>query len=200
MNLFLSARLADGETVLLHGGGGGVTTAAMQIVKVLAPRTRIIVTASSGKVRRVAELGADVVIDYKAEDFADAVLRATDKRGADVILDHIGGAYLAQNQRALAVGGRLALIGVMGGRKAELDLGLVLRQRQSILGSVLRPRTVEQKAEIIRQFERAVLPHFASGKIAPLIHETYPLARAADAHRTMDASSHFGKLVLEVPG
>ena len=150
MNLFLNARLTDGETVLLHGGGGGVTTAAMQIVKALAPRARIIVTASPGKLERVAQLGADVVIDYKTEDFADAVLRHTDKRGADVILDHIGGAYLAQNQKALAVGGRLALIGVMGGRKAELDLGRVLMQRQSILGSVLRPRTVEQKSEIIR--------------------------------------------------
>jgi putative PIG3 family NAD(P)H quinone oxidoreductase len=200
MNLFLNARLADGETVLLHGGGGGVTTAAMQIVKVLAPRTRIIVTASPGKVQRVAELGADVVIDYKAEDFADAVLRATDKRGADVILDHIGGAYLAQNQKALAVNGRLALIGVMGGRKAEVDLGRMLVQRQSILGSVLRPRTVEQKTAIIREFERDVLPHFATGKLAPLIHAVYPLARAADAHRAMDSSSHFGKLVLKVPG
>jgi putative PIG3 family NAD(P)H quinone oxidoreductase len=200
MNLFLSARLTDGETVLLHGGGGGVTTAAMQIVKALAPRARIIVTASPGKVERVAQLGADVVIDYKAEDFADAVLRSTDKRGADVILDHIGAAYLAQNQKALAVSGRLALIGVMGGRKAEIDLGRVLSQRQSILGSVLRPRSVEQKAQIIRAFEREVLPHFASGNIAPLIHEIYPLARAADAHRAMDASSHFGKLVLKVPG
>jgi NADPH:quinone reductase len=199
MNLFLNARLADGETVLLHGGGGGVTTAAMQIVKALTPRARIIVTASPAKVERVARLGADLVIDYKAEDFADAVLRATDKRGADVILDHIGGPYLAPNQRALAVYGRLALIGVMGGRKAELDLGRVLAQRQSILGSVLRPRTVEQKAQIIRAFERDVLPHFASGRIAPLIHEIFPLARAADAHRTMDASGHFGKLVLRVP-
>ena len=88
----------------------------------------------------------------------------------------------------------------MGGRKAELDLGRVLTQRQSILGSVLRPRTVEQKAEIIRAFERDVLPHFASGRIAPLIHEVYPLARAADAHRAMESSSHFGKLVLSVPG
>jgi NADPH:quinone reductase len=198
MNLFLNARLADRETVLLHGGGGGVTTAAMQIVKMLAPHARIIVTASPAKVERVARLGADLVIDYKAEDFADAVLKATEQRGADVILDHIGGAYLAQNQKALAVYGRLALIGVMGGRKAELDLGRVLTQRQSILGSVLRPRSVEQKAQIIRAFERDVLPHFASGAIAPLIHEIFPLARAADAHRAMDASRHFGKLVLRV--
>jgi putative PIG3 family NAD(P)H quinone oxidoreductase len=198
MNLILYARLADGETVLLHGGGGGVTTAAMQIVRALQPNTRMLVTASAAKHERVAALGADVVIDYKKEDFADAVLRHTAKRGVDVILDHLGGQYLAQNVRSLAVGGRLALIGVMGGRKAELDLGRVLTNRLSILGSVLRPRPVAEKAAIIRAFERDVLPHFASGKIVPLIHRVYPLAQAADAHRAMEASEHFGKLVLRV--
>jgi putative PIG3 family NAD(P)H quinone oxidoreductase len=198
MNLFLYARLADGETVLLHGGGGGVTTAAMQIVKALQPKTRLFVTASSPKVERVAALGAELVIDYKKDNFADAVLRHTDKRGVDVILDHLGGLYLADNVRALAVGGRLALIGVMGGRKAELDLGRVLVNRLSILGSVLRPRPVAEKAAIIRAFERDVLPHFAAGRIVPLIHRVYPLAQAAEAHRAMEASEHFGKLVLRV--
>jgi NADPH2:quinone reductase len=198
MNVFLYARLADGETVLLHGGGGGVTTAAMQLVKALRPRARIVVTASPGKVERVKAQGADLVIDYKAEDFADAVLRYTDKRGVNVILDHLGAAYLAQNVRALATGGRLALIGVMGGRKAELDLGRVLQQRLSILGSTLRPRPVEEKAAIIRQFEAEALPHFASGRLAPLIHHVYDLAQAAEAHRAMEASEHFGKLVLRV--
>jgi putative PIG3 family NAD(P)H quinone oxidoreductase len=198
MNLFLYARLADGETALLHGGGGGVTTAAMQLIKALAPRARIVVTASTGKVERVAALGADLVIDYKNEDFAEAALRYTDKRGVDVILDHLGGPYLAQNVRALAVGGRLAVIGVMGGRKAELDLGRVLANRLSILGSTLRPRPVAEKAAIIRGFERDALPHFASGRIVPLIHRVYPFAQAADAHRAMEASEHFGKLVLRV--
>ena len=198
MNLLLYARLADGETVLLHGGGGGVTTAALQIVKALRPKTRVLVTASTAKVERVAALGADVVIDYKKEDFADAVLRHTDKRGVDVILDHLGGPYLAPNVKALATGGRLALIGVMGGRKGELDAGAVLAKRLSILGSTLRPRPVEEKAAIIRAFERDVLPYFASGRIAPLIHRVYPLAQAAEAHRAMEASEHFGKLVLRV--
>jgi putative PIG3 family NAD(P)H quinone oxidoreductase len=198
MNLFLGAKLADGETVLLHGGGGGVTTAAMHLCAALAPRARVIVTASTGKVARVKELGADLVIDYKREDFAEAVLTHTGTRGVDVILDHIGAAYLAQNQKALGVGGRIALIGVMGGRKAELDLGRVLVQRQSIIGSVLRPRPVDEKTRIIRQFERDVMPHFASGDISPLIHAVYPLANAADAHRAMESSAHFGKLVLEV--
>jgi putative PIG3 family NAD(P)H quinone oxidoreductase len=200
MNLFLYARLVDGETVLLHGGGGGVTTAAMQLVKVLAPRARIFVTASPGKIERVKALGADVVIDYKSEDFADAVQRYTDKRGVDVILDHLGGSYLAQNVRALAVGGRLAVIGVMGGRKGELDVGRLLVNRLSILGSVLRPRPVAEKTAIIHAFERDALPHFAAGRIAPLVHRVYPLAQAADAHRAMEAGEHFGKLVLRVTG
>jgi putative PIG3 family NAD(P)H quinone oxidoreductase len=200
MNLFGNAHLADGETVLLHGGGGGVTTAAMQLCRALVPRARVLVTASTAKVARVKALGADAVIDYKSEDFADAVLRLTGQRGADVILDHIGGAYLAQNQKALATGGRLAVIGVMGGRKAELDLGRLLTQRQSILGSVLRPRSVEQKSAIIAEFARAALPFFASGAIVPLVHAVYPLARAADAHRALESGSHFGKLVLRVGG
>ncbi len=164
MNVFLYARLADGETVLLHGGGGGVTTAAMQLVKsAAAARARARDRVHRARSSASKALGADFVIDYKSEDFAEAVLRYTDKRGVDVILDHLGGAYLAQNQKALATGGRLALIGVMGGRKAELDLGRVLTQRLSILGSTLRPRPVEEKAAIIRQFEREALPHFATG-------------------------------------
>jgi NADPH2:quinone reductase len=198
MNLFLYARLADGETVLLHGGGGGVATAAMQIVKALTPRARILVTASTAKVERVKALGADVVIDYKTEDFADAVQRHTDKRGVNVILDHLGGGYLAQNVRSLATGGRLAVIGVMGGRTAELDVGRVLANRLSILGSVLRPRPVAEKAAIIHAFERDVMPYVAAGRILPLIQRVYPLEQAAEAHRAMEAGEHFGKLVLRV--
>ncbi len=198
MNLFLYARLADGETVLLHGGGGGVTTAAIQIVKALAPRARILVTASTGKVERVKAQGADAVIDYKSEDFADAVQRHTDKRGVDVILDHLGGAYLERNVRSLAVGGRLAVIGVMGGRKAELDVGRVLTGRLSILGSVLRPRPVAEKTAIIHAFERDVMPYFAAGRIVPLVDRVYTLEQAAEAHRAMEAGEHFGKLVLRV--
>lgn len=198
MNLFLYAKLTDGETVLLHGGGGGVTTAAMHLCRALVPNAHVLVTASPGKRERVAALGAELVIDYRSEDFADAVLRHTSRRGANVILDHLGGAYLAQNIKALAVGGRMALIGVMGGRKAELDLGRVLANRLSILGSVLRPRPVEEKSAIIASFAERVLPHFASGAIVPLVHRAYPLAEAAEAHRAMEASEHFGKLVLRV--
>jgi putative PIG3 family NAD(P)H quinone oxidoreductase len=198
MNLFLYAKLADGESVLLHGGGGGVTTAAMQLCRVLAPNAHVLVTASAGKKERVASLGAELVIDYRSEDFAEAVLRHTEKRGANVIMDHIGGPYLAQNVKALAIGGRLALIGVMGGRKGELDLGQVLVKRLSVLGSVLRPRPVAEKSAVIASFTERVMPHFASGAIVPLVHRVYPLAEAAAAHRAMESSEHFGKLVLRV--
>jgi putative PIG3 family NAD(P)H quinone oxidoreductase len=199
MNVFLYAKLADGETVLLHGGGGGVTTAAMQLCAVLAPRAHVLVTASPGKVERVAALGGvERVIDYRSEDFAAAVLEHTDKRGVDVILDHIGGPYLEKNVKALAVGGRLAVIGIMGGRHAELDLARVLTRRLSILGSVLRPRALEEKAAIMRAFARDVLPHFASGRIAPLVDRIYALEDVAAAHRDLEAGRHFGKLVLAV--
>jgi len=198
MNLFLYAQLKDGETVLLHGGGGGVTTAAIQLCRALVPNARIVVTASTGKVERVAAQGASLVIDYKKDDFADAALRYTDQRGVDVILDHLGGPYLAPNVKALATGGRLAVIGIMGGRKGELDLAAVLRKHLRILGSTLRPRPIEEKAAIIASFAQAALPHFAAGHIAPLIHQIYPLAQAAEAHRAMEASEHFGKLVLRV--
>ncbi len=196
MNVFLNAALKDGETVLLHGGGGGVTTAAMQLCKALTPRARVIVTASTGKVERVAALGADLVIDYQQRDFAEAVLEYTNKRGADVILDHIGGPYLAPNLKSLAIGGRLAVIAVMGGRRAELDLGRVLVQRITIVGSVLRPRPIAEKTALIRKFERTVMPHFAAGALAPMIHHVYPIEEVAEAHRAMEASASFGKLVL----
>jgi len=196
MNLFLGARLTDGETVLLHGGGGGVATAAMQLVRALAPSSRMIVTASRGKLERVAALGADPAVDYREEDFVDAVRRATGDRGVDVILDHIGGPYLERNQRALATGGRIALIGTMGGRKAEIDLGRLLVKRQEIIGSVLRPRPADEKAAIVARFRDAVMPLVAERRVVPPIDRVYPLGQAADAHRRMDRGEHFGKIVL----
>lgn len=196
LNLFMLAELADGETVLLHGGGGGVNTAALQLCKALVPASRVIVTASSGKVDRVRKLGADCVIDYRSEDFSAVVHGYTEKAGAAVILDHIGGPYLEANLRSLGVGGRLVLIGVMGGPKAEFNLARLMVKRQRILGSVLRPRSIREKAAIVAEFDRTVMPLFASGRIAPLIHEVYPVEQVADAHRAMESSSHFGKLVL----
>ena len=198
LNVFLIAGLKDGETVLLHGGGGGVNTAAIQLCKTLTPQATVIVTASTGKVERVRALHADHVIDYTRGDFAEAVRAVTRKRGADVILDHIGGAYLTQNLRSLAVGGRLVIIGLMGGAKSEIHLAPLMVKRQQILGSVLRSRPVEEKAAITVQFNRTVVPLFAQGRIEPLIHSVLPLDAVAQAHRTMESSAHFGKLVLSV--
>jgi NADPH:quinone reductase-like Zn-dependent oxidoreductase len=155
------------------------------------------VTASPGKIERVAELGANDVIDYKARDFAEAIRELTDRRGVDVILDHIGGKYLAQNLASLAVGGRLVIIGLMGGAKAEINLGTLMVKRQHVIGSVLRSRPVAEKAGIVRRFTAAVMPLFEEGAIAPLIHAVLPLEQAAEAHRMMEASEHFGKIVLK---
>jgi NADPH2:quinone reductase len=195
LNLFPGAGLADGEAVLLHGGGGGVNTAAIQLCRALVPASPIMVTASAGKLERVQALGADLVIDYRAQDFASAV-KAFRQSGADVILDHIGGPYLAGNLKCLAVGGRLVIIGVMGGPKAELNLAALMVRRQRIIGSVLRSRPVAEKAAIIAEFTRVVMPLFARGTITPLIDRTYPLEQVAEAHTAMESSSHFGKIVL----
>lgn len=201
LNLFLIAEVDNSKAVLLHGGGGGVNTAAIQLCKQLAPSSFVMVTASSKKVKRVKQLGADAVIDYQKESFADRVKELSASRGhggAEVILDHIGGAYLQTNMECLAVGGTLLLIGVMGGTKAELNLALTMVKRQRIIGSVLRSRPLSEKATIIAKFTEAVLPLLEKGKIAPLISEIYPLEKAADAHRAMEAGSHFGKIVLVV--
>ena len=198
MNLFMRARLASGESALVHGGGGGVGTAAIQLCKALNPNGRVFATASARKLARVAALGADRAIDYKNEDFAAVVLAATDDRGVDVILDHIGGSALAANLKALAVNGRLAVIATMGGREATVDLARLMLKRQTITGSVLRPRPVEEKAAIIAEFARVVMPLFATGKVKPVIHAVYPLDQVAEAHRVMEANAHFGKIVLTV--
>lgn len=197
-NLFLNAGFADGETLLAHGGGGGVNTAAIQICKALRPSARIIVTCSPGKLERVKALGADDVIDYRNEDFAERVKALTGQRGVDVILDHIGASYFARNMASLAIGGRLAVIATLGGREATLDLARLMVKRQRIIGSVLRSRSLEEKAAIVAAFERDVLPHIHRGTVRPPVHDMLPLERAADAHRLMEESRHFGKIVLRV--
>jgi putative PIG3 family NAD(P)H quinone oxidoreductase len=190
LNVFLLARLTGGETLLVHGGGSGVGTAATTLAK--AKGARVIVTAGSDeKCARCLEHGADVAINYRTEDFVERA------RGANVILDHIGARYLARDLEALATGGRIVVIGSMGGeREATLDVVKLLGKRAQIIGSTLRSRTVEEKAEIVRSF----LEHFGealeSGRIRPVIHSVLPLERADDAHRLMASSEHFGKIVL----
>ena len=198
LNTIVLGEAAAQDQILLHGGGGGVNTAAIQLVQSLRPEATIIVTASSGKVERVAALGAHHVIDYKTQSFADEIKTITQGRGVDVILDHIGAAYLADNMKSLAVSGRLVVIGIMGGIKAELNIALMMVKRQKILGSVLRSRPVAEKAAIIADFNNTVMPLFAEGAIEPLISDVFSLDNAADAHRAMEQGSHFGKIVLEV--
>jgi len=198
LNVFMIGGLEDGDGVLLHGGGGGVNTAAVQLCRALTPAAQVLVTASPGKLERVAALGADAVIDYRSQDFAEEVRRVTGGRGVQVILDHIGAAYLASNLKSLAVGGRLVLIGVTSGIKAELNLGLMMVKRQQIVGSVLRSRQVPEKSAIVAEFSHRVLPLLAERKIVPLIHQVYRLDDVAQAHREMEASAHFGKIVLSL--
>ncbi|MEJ2178236.1 MAG: zinc-binding dehydrogenase, partial [Gammaproteobacteria bacterium] len=150
------------------------------------------------KVERVRELGAHHVIDYRKQVFSDEIKQITSGSGVDVILDHIGAQYLTDNMKSLGVYGRLIQIGVTSGPKAELNLALMMVKRQKIIGSVLRPRPVEEKSGIIRTFSEAVLPYMESGAIVPLVSNIYPLEQAADAHREMEASTHFGKIVLRV--
>jgi NADPH2:quinone reductase len=198
LNLFMFGEVKGKKSVLIHGGGGGVATAAIQLCKALSPETEVIVTASSLKLDRVREQGADHVIDYREQDFADEIRRITEKRGVDVILDHIGAKYLAPNMKSLALAGTLMLIGVMGGIKAELNLATMMVKRQRIIGSVLRSRPVAEKAAIISQFESTVMPLFANGTIEPLISARFPLQEAAAAHQMMEQGGHFGKIVLTI--
>jgi len=198
LNVFILGGLEDGDGVLLHGGGGGVNTAAIQLCSALRPDAKVIVTASPGKLERVEALGADLVIDYRSRDFAAEVQRFTDGWGVQVVLDHIGAAYLVSNMKSLAVGGRLVIIGVTSGIKAELNLALMMVKRQQIIGSVLRSRPVPEKAAIIAEFSNRVLPLLAERKIVPLIHRVYGLDDVAQAHRELEASAHFGKIVLSL--
>ena len=198
LNIYLIGDFQPGETALLHGGGGGVNTAAIQLCRTLTPDATLIVTASPGKIDRVAALGADRVVDYRSQEFATEVRSFTANRGADVILDHIGADYLAPNLKALAVGGRLVIIGVTSGATASINLAHLMVKRQRVIGSVIRARSVAEKARITAAFRERVMPHIIERRIEPLVHRVYPLEAAADAHREMEASRHFGKIVLAV--
>ena len=198
LNVFLLGGFTHSQTVLLHGGGGGVNTAAIQLCRALCDDVKIIVTASPTKLDRVIQMGADFVIDYTSESFADRVKEMTSGAGVDIILDHIGAPYLAPNMKCLGVGGRLVEIGVTGGIKAELNIALMMVKRQQIIGSVLRPRSVAEKSSIIAEFQSAVMPLFERRQIKPLVSHRFPLDEARQAHELMEASQHFGKIVLEV--
>ena len=194
-NVFMTANLQPGETLLVHGGSSGIGTMAIQLAKALG--ARVAVTAGSAeKLDACRALGADVAISYKDEDFVERVREETDGRGADVILDNMGAKYLGRNVDALATAGRLVVIGLMGGRKGELDLGKLLSKRGAVIATSLRARPAEEKAAIVAAVREHVWPLVEDGTVRPVIHQTYPLAEAAQAHRDMEASGHIGKLLL----
>ncbi|BFU47867.1 NAD(P)H-quinone oxidoreductase [Krasilnikovia sp. MM14-A1004] len=188
------ARLRRGETLLVHGGGGGIGTFAVQLGVALG--ARVVVTARAAKHERLRALGADLAIDYTDTDFVAAVRDATDGRGADVVLDIIGGAYLGRNIDALAPGGRITVIGLQGGRTGELDLGALMAKRGTVAATTLRARSVADKARIVRGVREQVWPLVDAGAIRPIIDRTVAMSDAAEAHRLMEASDHLGKILL----
>jgi putative PIG3 family NAD(P)H quinone oxidoreductase len=199
LNVFMIGELKDKQTAILHGGGGGVNTAAIQLSKALTPATRLIVTAHPSKIERVKELGADLVNDFTENpDFTEVVKEFTAKKGVDLILDHVGAKYLAPNMNALGYKGKLVIIGVTSGIKAELNLALMMVKRQQIIGSVLRSRPVPEKGDIVAEFTRRALPKFADRTIVPIIEKVFTIDQVADAHRMMEADQHFGKIVLRI--
>lgn len=199
LNVFMIGGLEDGQTVILHGGGGGVNTAAIQLCKALTPKAKLIVTAHPSKIERVKALGADLLIDFTTTpDFTEAVKEFTNKKGVDLILDHVGAKYLAPNMNSLGYKGKLVIIGVISGIKAELNLALMMVKRQQIIGSVLRSRPVPEKAEIVAEFTRRALPKFADRSIVPLIEKVFPIEEVKSAHQMMEEDKHFGKIVLKI--
>jgi putative PIG3 family NAD(P)H quinone oxidoreductase len=198
-NVFDRGRLRAGETALFHGGSSGIGTTAIQLA--VARGARVFVTAGSDEKCRACEaLGAERAINYKRDHFAEAIKTLTNGRGVDLILDMVGGEYLARNIASLAAGGRLVEIGFMGGAgSALLDLGEVMRRRLTITGSTLRPRSVEEKGAIAADLKREVWPLLEKGLVKPVVFRTFPLAEAAAAHQMMESSEHVGKIVL-IPG
>ncbi|MFH8585752.1 NAD(P)H-quinone oxidoreductase [Streptomyces celluloflavus] len=196
-NVFMIAHLRPGETLLVHGGASGIGTMAIQLAKAVG--ARVAVTAGGPeKLARCAELGADILIDYREQDFVQEIRKATDGKGADVILDIIGAKYLQRNVKTLAVNGRLAIIGMQGGVKAELNLAALLSKRAAITGTGLRARPLSEKAAIVAAVREHVWPLIGNGRVRPIVDRTIPMADAAEAHRVVDASTHVGKVVLTV--
>lgn len=198
LNIFREAGLKPGESLLMHGGASGVGTAAIQLAKALGPSEVIVTVGAEDKAAACKALGADHAILYKQEDFSARVLEITKKKGADVILDHIGGGYLDKNMKCLAIYGRLVIIGLMGGAKAELNVGRMMVKRQRVIGSVLRARSIAEKTALTEAFRSEALGLFASGKLKPVIHDVLPLDDIVKAHEMMEANANTGKIILSV--
>jgi len=194
-NVFMAARLAAGEIFLVHGGSSGIGTMAIQFGK-QAGATVAVTAGTKEKLDACRELGADIGINYRDEDFVQALRNATSGHGADVILDIMGASYLGKNVDALAADGRLVIIGMMGGAKAELNLGKLMTKRGSVLSTTLRARPADQKAQIVAAVRENAWPLVERGAIRPIIDQILPLSDAAEGHRIMTASSHIGKILL----
>jgi putative PIG3 family NAD(P)H quinone oxidoreductase len=194
-NLFMTANLQVGQTVLIHGGSSGIGTMAIQLARAVG--ARIAVTAGTNdKLEACRTLGAEVLINYREQDFVEVLAQATQGRGADVILDNIGAKYLARNVGALAVNGRLVIIGLQGGVKAELDVSTLLRKCAAVIATSLRGRPLSEKAAIVAAVREHVWPLIETGEVKPVVHRTFPLAQAAEAHRELEAGTNIGKVLL----
>jgi NADPH:quinone reductase len=194
-NVFSIARLQPGETLLVQGGSSGIGVTAIQLAKALG--SQVIVTAGSDqKCAACVALGADHAINYRSQDFVAETKRLTGGKGADVVLDMVGGDYIGRELQCMADDARLALIAVQGGTASAIDAGLVLRKRLAITGSTLRPRTVAYKSALAHELRDKVWPLLAAGRIKPVIHQVFAASRAADAHALMESSTHVGKIVL----
>ncbi|MFE0800475.1 NAD(P)H-quinone oxidoreductase [Streptomyces sp. NPDC058812] len=197
-NVFMVAHLRPGETLLVHGGSSGIGTMAIQLAKAVG--AKVAVTAGTKeKLERCAELGADILINYREQDFVAEVKEATGGAGADVILDNMGAKYLDRNVRALAVNGRLAIIGMQGGRKGELDIGTLLAKRAAVSATSLRTRPREEKAAIVAAVREHVWPLLDGGsgaRVRPIVDRELPMSDAPAAHRVVEESGHIGKVLL----
>jgi putative PIG3 family NAD(P)H quinone oxidoreductase len=194
-NVFMVAGLQPGETLLVHGGAGGIGNLAIQLAKALG--ARVVTTAGAPeKLDLCRELGADLAVSYRDQDFVEEVKAATDGRGADVILDNMGAKYLDRNISALATKGRLVIIGMQGGVKGELNIGKLLAKRGAVIATSLRSRPVDEKAAICAAVSEHVWPLVADGSVRTIVHATFPLEKAADAHRLMESGQHVGKIIL----
>jgi putative PIG3 family NAD(P)H quinone oxidoreductase len=198
-NVFMIAHLRPGETVLVHGGASGIGTMAIQLAKAVG--ARVAVTAGGpDKLARCAELGADILIDYREQDFVEELRKATDGAGADVILDIVGAKYLDRNVQALAISGRLAVIGLQGGIKGQLNLANLLTKRAAITATSLRARPLGEKAAIVAAVREHVWPLITAGRVRAVVDRAVPMQDAAEAHRALESGTHVGKILLLAPG
>ncbi len=194
-NVFMIAGLQPGETLLVHGGAGGIGNLAIQLAKAIG--AKVVTTAGSAeKLELCRSLGADVAVSYRDQDFVEEVKAATDGRGADVILDNMGAKYLERNVSALATEGRLVIIGMQGGVKGELNIGKLLSKRGAVIATALRSRPTDDKAAICAGVVEHVWPLFADKAVRTIVHATFPLDRAGEAHRLMESGDHVGKIML----